>query len=450
MIRTIAQQLFTVFALVIVVATGAIVVVVFTGAEQEIRIYEHRLAELELTRIEHWLVGYYVQDAVGDDIQALIEEMAVLYGRRIVVTDREETVIADSGSDSPQSPPFDEWPSRELQSFDAQRSFGTVFVNRSEPTVATRFREQLAASINRLLLWGTVVALFVALPLSLALSWPITRALQDLSQVARRAGAGDLSARAAGTYRGELGQLSAAFNTMAADLQRAAALRRELVADTAHEVRTPISNIQGYVEAVSDGLVSPAQAMAAIEEETSQLAHLANDLQELALADEKALMLVPAPCVIGEIITRAVRRAQPRIEALGIGLTVHTATSLPLVSVDEQRITQVLNNLLSNAAAYAPRASVIGVSAVDASGEQPNGVVVTIEDRGPGIPEELLETVFRRFYRVDRSRSRATGGSGLGLPIARHIITAHGGRLWLENRPGGGCRAVFTLPGDSV
>ncbi|MFO8043066.1 MAG: ATP-binding protein [Alkalispirochaeta sp.] len=448
--RTITQQLLTVLVLVIVVATGALVAVVFTGADQEIGVYEHRLAELELTRIEHWLVGHYLEDSEWGQIQSLVEEMAVLYGRRIVVVDEGDAILADSGSDARESPPYQEWPQRTLQSFATQRSFGTVYVNRSEPTVATRFREQLAASINRLLLWGTVVALFVAIPLSLVLSRPITRALRDLSAVARRAGSGDLSARVTGAYRGELGQLSAAFNTMAADLERAAVMRRALVADTAHEVRTPISNIQGYVEAVSDGLVSSAQAMEAIGEETTQLAHLADDLQELALADEGSLSLHFESGPIGEIIARAVRSARPRIEALGVAITLDLPDSLPLIAVDDQRIVQVMNNLLSNAAAYAPTGSPIEVSAVWGAGQAPSELVVAIEDRGPGIPEELLETVFRRFYRVDPSRSRATGGSGVGLPIARHIITAHGGRLWLENRPGGGCRAVFTLPGDSA
>lgn len=446
--RTIAQQLFTVFILVIVVATGATVAVVFTGAEQEILVYEHRLAELELTRIEHWLVGHYAEDARWGQIQPLVEEMAVLYGRRVVVADGGGTVLADSGSDSPESPPYDEWPSRHLQTHDAQRFLGTVFVNRSEPTVATRFREQLAASINRLLVWGAVVALFVAIPLSLALSWPITRALRDLSQVARRTGAGDLTARAVGTYHGELGQLSAAFNTMAGDLEHAAVLRRAMVADTAHEVRTPISNIQGYVEAVSDGLVPAPEAMVAIGEETTQLAHLADDLQDLALADEGVLSLHPRPCSIGEIVVRAVRSIRPRIEALGMDITLGLPESLPTALVDDQRLIQVISNLLGNASASAPAGSVIEVSAFSVSNDHHPEVLVTIEDRGPGIPEEKVETVFQRFYRVDQSRRRATGGSGLGLPIARHIITAHGGRLWLENRPGGGCRAMFTLPAD--
>ncbi|MEX2443314.1 MAG: ATP-binding protein [Alkalispirochaeta sp.] len=447
---TIAQYLSVVFVLVIVVAVGAIVGVVFTGAEQEIGVYEHRLAELELTRVEHWLVGYYLQGAEWGEIQSLTEEMAVLYGRRIVVVDAEGTVLADSGSDSPTSSPYREWPRRELQTFDGGVSFGTVYVNRSHPTVATHFRDQLADSINRLLLWGTLVALLVAIPLALVLSRPITRALRDISAVVRRAGAGDVEARVTGSYRGELGQLSAVFNAMAADLKRAAAMRRALVADTAHEVRTPISNIRGYVEAVSDGLVSSTTAMTAIQEEVTQLSHLADDLQELALADEGALTLSLQSRRIDEIIARAVRSARARIEALGIEITVHVATLLPMIAVDDKRIIQVMNNLLSNAAAYAPAGSVIGVSVVPTGGTDPAGVLVAIEDWGPGIPQEELETVFQRFYRVDHSRSRATGGSGIGLPIARHIVTAHGGRLWIENRPGGGCRAVFRLPAGAA
>jgi signal transduction histidine kinase len=449
MIRSIAQHLFLVFVLVVVVATGAIVAVVFTGAEQEIGVYEHRLAELELTRIEHWLVGSYLQGTDTDEVQSLIEEMAVLYGRRIVVTDREEVVVADSGSDAPTSPPYQEWPRRQLQLFGARDSIGTVYVNRSEPTVATRFREQLSASISRLLLWGALVALFVAVPLALVLSRPITRALRDISRVARRTGAGELSARIDRPYRGEMGLLATAFNTMAANLERAAAMRRSLVADTAHEVRTPLSNIRGYVEAVGDGLVTSGIAMTAISEEVTQLSHLADDLQELALADEGVLSLSVEQRHIKEIIMGAVTSVRPRIEALRIGITVQVADSLPIVSIDGLRIIQVMNNLLNNAVAYAPEGSVIEVSVAPAAPDESIGVHVSIEDRGPGIPEEQLETVFQRFYRVDRSRSRATGGSGLGLPIARLIVEAHGGRLWIENRLGGGCRAVCVLPGVS-
>lgn len=444
--RSIARHLLIVFILVIVVATGAIVAVVFTGSDQEISVYEHRLAELELTRIEHWLVGYYLQGSEWGEIQSLTEEMAVLYGRRIVVMDTAGTVLADSGTDSPGSTRVQDWPHRDLETFDGRDSFGTVYVNRSQPTVATRFREQLSASINRLLLWGTVVALFVAIPLALILSRPITAALRDISAVAQRAGAGDFSARVSGSYRGELGRLSTAFDTMAGDLERATDMRTALVADTAHEVRTPISNIRGYVEAAADGLVSSDTALTAIGEEATQLSHLADDLQDLALADQGELTVSVHVQQIDEIVVRAVHSVRPRIEALGVTLVLHISESLPMVAVDDQRIVQVIHNLLSNAAAYAPTSSAITVSVVPAWTPACSSVVVAIVDEGPGIPDQELETVFQRLYRVDHSRSRITGGSGLGLPIARHIIEAHHGRVWIENRRGGGCRAVFRLP----
>jgi signal transduction histidine kinase len=188
--------------------------------------------------------------------------------------------------------------------------------------------------------------------------------------------------------------------------------------------------------------------MRAIGEEATQLTHLADDLQELALADAGSLSLVLCPESVPTLIEHAVTNARARIAALGIDLVVELDPDLPLVRVDSQRITQVLNNLLSNAASYSKPGSTIIVGAAKRYSLATNTpeVVVTVSDRGCGIPAEELEHIFDRFDRVDPSRMRATGGSGLGLTIGRSIIAAHGGEIHAENRDGGGSRLVFTLP----
>jgi signal transduction histidine kinase len=230
---------------------------------------------------------------------------------------------------------------------------------------------------------------------------------------------------------------------MASDLEHNEQLRRNLVADVAHELRTPLSNLNGYLEAISDGVIKPdAETIRSLSEEGSTLSGLVNDLQELSLADAGELKLNYQSVEIAKLIREVVAAAQTRAKSKKINLSVELPGNLPRVKIDSQRIRQVLNNLLANAIAHTSSKGSITVSAQRKAGE----IITSVTDTGEGISAEDLPNIFERFYRVDKSRTRSTGGSGLGLTIAKRLVEAHGGKILAESKPGKGSTFSFTLP----
>ena len=287
------------------------------------------------------------------------------------------------------------------------------------------------------------MAIVIALLLTFVLSRRMSSPIGVLAKAARRLGGGDLSQRVQLQGKGEVEMLAQAFNSMAADLERAEQLRRNLVADVAHELRTPLSNIQGYLEAIRDRVMKPnAATIRSLNEEAALLSRLVNELQELSLAEAGELKLVYQAEDIAKLVKQAVTPWQPKIAAKEISLSLDLPDNLPLVNIDWQRINQVLHNLLENAVAHTRKGGTINVSAIT----QGDWVEVCVSDTGEGIPAEDLPHIFERFYRVDKSRARATGGSGLGLTIAKRLVEAHGGTITVQSELGKGSRFSFTLP----
>ncbi|HEY4711987.1 MAG TPA: ATP-binding protein, partial [Dehalococcoidia bacterium] len=321
---------------------------------------------------------------------------------------------------------------------------GKVYISsdpQAEPYVAP-FR-RLSASINRSLLLGGALAIVIALILTFILSRRMSSPIGVLAQAARRLGRGDLSQRVKLQSKGEVGMLAQAFNSMATDLERAEQLRRNLIADVAHELRTPLSNIRGYLEAIRDRVMKPnAATIRSLNEEAVLLSRLVDELQELSLAEAGELRLVYQAEDITKLIRQAVTPWQPKIAAKEISLSLDLPDNLPLVNIDWPRVNQVLNNLLENAVAYTRKGGTINVAAVT----QGDWVEVSVSDTGEGISAKDLPYIFERFYRVDKSRARATGGSGLGLTIAKRLVEAHGGKITVQSKLGKGSRFSFTLP----
>jgi signal transduction histidine kinase len=301
----------------------------------------------------------------------------------------------------------------------------------------------LARSIDRFLIWGGLLALAIALVLTFVVSNRILAPVQALSTATRRLGQGDLSQRVSIKARGEMGELAQAFNSMAAELERAEKLRRNLVADTAHELRTPLSNLRGYLEAIRDGVVQPdPAAIDSLYEEVALLSRLVEDLQELALADAGELKLVRQPEDVAELVKKSVATVGSKASAKGLRVATDLPDNLPPVNIDFQRISQVLRNLLENAVTHTGKGGSISVAARPADGM----LEITVADTGEGIPAEDLPNMFERFYRVDKSRARATGGTGLGLTIAKRLVEAHGGQIAVQSEVGKGSRFAFTIP----
>ncbi|MEV6284525.1 HAMP domain-containing sensor histidine kinase [Kribbella sp. NPDC051770] len=270
----------------------------------------------------------------------------------------------------------------------------------------------------------------------------LVRPILALTGAAQRMTNGDHAARVPVSGKDEVARLGHAFNAMAASIQRHDHQRKAMVSDVAHELCTPLANIKGYLVASEDGVVPlDRELVSSLLEETSLLEHLVADLQDLALADAGMLRMHPAPRDLAELAGQVVAAHRPAAEAAGITLTAATNGAAPAV-VDSARVRQALGNLVSNAIRYSPDGGRVVVG-VRRSGDD---YLLTVTDTGTGIAAEHLPHLFDRFYRVEHSRSRATGGSGLGLAITKHLVEAHQGTISATSRPGHGSTFTIRLP----
>jgi two-component system sensor histidine kinase BaeS len=307
-------------------------------------------------------------------------------------------------------------------------------------TTAQAFR---SAMLQALLL-SAGAATLAAVAISLFVSARIVTPIQHLLAASRRIASGHYAERVPIVQNGELGALAAQFNAMAAKLEAAERRRVELVGDVAHELRTPLATIEGYTEGLLDGVVAPEPATwALLHDEAGRLRRLVQELQELSRVEARQLPLRLRPCAPANLIAQAVRRVEVQYDDKGITLTIGGPAEVALVGADPDRIIQVLINLLGNALRYTPEG---GAVQVRAEGEG-DSVTFHVTDSGIGISPEHLPHLFERFYRIDKARSRALGGSGIGLTIAKAIVEAHDGRIWATSDGlGQGATFSFALP----
>ena len=254
--------------------------------------------------------------------------------------------------------------------------------------------------------------------------------VRSLSTAAQQLGSGDFEQRVDEDRKDELGNLARTFNSMAKDLQAAEAQRRKMTADIAHELRNPLTNIRGYLEAIKDGVVKPDDsAIDTLHGETLHLARLVDDLQLLANADAGGLRLYTTPSYVTEVAERAVNAARPRALERDIDLKLILQGDTPLVDLDPTRFTQVVSNLLDNALSHAQTGGEVSVEVRSQITDTSQYAVIAITNDGKAISDDDLDRIFDQFYRVDPSRSRSTGGAGLGLTIVKRIVEAHGGTV---------------------
>jgi signal transduction histidine kinase len=442
MIHRLWFRLSITFAVIIVVTVGTIYFLVSERIAVETENYEQISAQyreaqiLDRLRFHYWTKGW-------EGIQSLVIDTAVVSGTHIILVGVNGTVLADSQGTLLGQYYNPDLPYSDLQTPWSEEILGKVYISpdpAAEPYIAFR---RLSTSINRFLLLGGVVAIAIALILTFVLSRRMSSPIGVLANAARRLGRGDLSQRVQLQGKGEVEMLAQAFNSMAADLERAEQLRRNLVADVAHELRTPLSNIQGYLEAIRDRVMKPnAATIHSLNEEAALLSRLVNELQELSLAEAGELKLVYQAEDIAKLVKQAVTPWQPKVATKEISLSLDLPDNLLLVNIDWQRVNQVLHNLLENAVTHTRKGGTINVAAII----QGDWVEVSVSDTGEGIPAEDLPNIFERFYRVDKSRARVTGGSGLGLTIAKRLVEAHGGKITVQSELGKGSRFSFTLP----
>jgi signal transduction histidine kinase len=440
-VHSLRFRLLVAFSIVILVAVGAVYFFVSRTTGGEIQQYGQRSEQIRFSRVGFELYRYYREHGSWEGIQPYVEQWGSLYGHRIILTDASGVVIADSEGKLLGQPYQPDTSGGRLPPPWEGGTPGALYIS-PESSAGFPSPVSLSQAISRFLLWGALLAVAIALLFTFFLSRRMSAPIKSLALAARRLGQGDLSQRVQLKDKSEIGELAQAFNSMASDLERAEKLQRNMVADVAHELRTPLSNIRGYLEAIRDGVIKPdAATVRSLDEEAALLSRLVDDLQELSLAEAGELKLNRQPEDIGEVINRAVAAIQVQAQGKGISVVADLPEGLPPCDIDIQRIGQVLRNLLENAIAHTGYGGRITVVAE----KQDNRVKVSVTDTGEGIPAEDLPYIFERFYRVDKSRTRATGGSGLGLTIARRLVEAHGGKIEVQSEVGKGSRFTFTI-----
>lgn len=307
----------------------------------------------------------------------------------------------------------------------------------------TSSSSQFFKAIQRTALFLVTLAAALTLLAGTLLSKQIAQPLANLKSAALQLGSGDLAIRVPVTTSDEVGQLGQAFNNMADRLDDQERLRRQIVADVAHELRTPLSVIQGNLEAMLDGLLPAGSGeLSEVHGEVLRLIRLTEDLRLLSLADARQLQLDKSPVDMGGVIEAVLRQMTPTANQLGIRLEGDIAGITTPVIGDEDKLKQALVNLVDNSLRYTPSGGKVEILTSQSS----DSLEIAVADNGPGIPIQDQPYVFERFWRGDHSRSRKDGGSGLGLAISKEIIHLHGGSISIDSPPTGGIKFTITLP----
>lgn len=298
-------------------------------------------------------------------------------------------------------------------------------------------------SVNKATLWAAVVASVIALIFGIFISRHLSKPIAMLTLAAKRLAGRELGYRAAVTTGDEIGELASSFNNMAESLERNERLRRNLLADTAHELRTPLAILRGNLESMQEGVITASpETIISMHDEVLRITRLVNELQEISLADAGELRLNRREVRVEELVEKVTMLSSSDARHKNINFAVDIPAGLPAVDVDPDRMVQVLLNILGNALRFTKPGGMITLSAILENDE----VAFSIKDTGVGIAADELASVFERFYRSDQSRARSGGGAGLGLAIAKSLVEAHGGRIWAESKINEGSSFSFTVP----
>ena len=401
------------------------------------------------------LAIYHLQNGSWDAVETIVREQVNeppgmgmgrkhhYMGRPFILADRNGRVIFSTDNNLP--------PGAKISTADL--SAGTpieeadevigILISPQMPFQGQPRELEFIERINRTLIYGALIGAVIALLLGIFLSRTLTRPIRELTQATHAISEGDLSQQVTVRSSDELGELARAFNKMSTELSRSVNTRKQMTADIAHELRTPLSLILGHAEAVHDGVLPPTREnFEIIREEATRLEHLVNDLRTLSLADAGELSISLQTIDPRRWLQEIASLYQYQTQRKNIPLELDIAASLPNLEVDPGRMTQVLTNILDNAMRHTPEGGRIVLSAWQTE----DHVELVVQDNGPGLSAENLERIFERFYRIDASRQRQDGGSGLGLAIAKSIVQAHNGQLSAESEAGQGLRVIIKLP----
>jgi signal transduction histidine kinase len=459
------QTRLTLSILVIIVVTAGLVVWLANCITADRFVYMvSRAGQMQAYRLAPLFADYYAQTSSWQGVEMLIENyldaqfppgrrgqqgrmMGMMMGvsndgGRFLLVDMDGRVIADSEGQLDGTRTSADNLDKGAPIIVGDQQVGTLIIASGLGMLAP---DQVAflTQVKTLMLVAAVVAGLAVLVVGSLQARRIVAPVRALADAARRVADGDLSQRVTVSSQDELGEMALAFNAMAAQLEQQHELRRRAVTDIAHELRTPLSILQIDLESIEDGLSEATpDVIAGLQEEVALLNRLVEDLRTLSLAEAGELQLEVEPVDVARLGQRAIDQVRGVAREKDVALSAALPDRLPTVSGDVQRLMQVLLNLLSNALRHTPPKGRITVTARQVGDE----VLVTVQDTGDGIPTDELPHVFERLYRTDRARTRDSGGSGLGLTIARSLIEAHDGRIWAQSVEGQGSTFTFALP----
>lgn len=378
--------------------------------------------------------------------------MMGMMGQRLILADEKGIVVSDTQNElTGQQLPIDELANGAAIRLD-NRQVGTILVTPNNIITSGTPAEEFLTSVNQAIFSSAAIAGVIALILGALLFIQITSPLRQLKKAAAAISRGDLSQRVEIHSHDEFGALGQTFNRMADSLSNAEIQRQHLIADVAHELRTPLAAIQATLEGMQDGVLPlDDEQITTLHAETGLLNRLVGDLRLLSLAEAGELKLELQKVEPEDFLQQIIERAKSQANQKNIHLETILPPNLPVIRIDSDRITQVLNNLISNALHYTTEGGTITLQASSPVGSR--ALDVSISDTGPGIDPDHIPYVFDRFYRADKSRTRSSGGSGLGLAIVKQLVEAHGGKVWVESPiytdtldHGFGTKITFSLP----
>ena len=457
------------FILLIVLAVSLSVGVGYYTIQGQLNEFIGELSSEEANELARNMSREYTSSSDWETLDVFLFEAGYLYGEReeqegheegekaesselfhkdpihIVIVDVKGSVIKDNYAELMRGEVAPELGGERTTIFDlgTRQPVGYVFVDVNREFLSTESHGFLEGALTSIIIGGlltTAVAILLAAWLARRITAPVTALTQATQAIAQH---GDMAMLPV-TSSDELGQMSTAFNQMTSALQTQRDLRKRLINDVSHELNTPLSVIQLEAKGLNDGLQMPTEAADHIIEEVNMLCNLVRDLNWLAETDSGELRLTIEPCPIDEFLAREVARWQPQAQAQQIALSLQPLPQLPLLNLDRMRMSQALGNVIRNALQHTETGGRVTVAATT---EEGGSVRLSVTDDGAGIDTADLPHIFDRFYRTDQSRDRGTGGTGLGLPIARAIIEAHNGTIAVTSDGlGQGTTVRFDLP----
>ncbi|MFB6291471.1 MAG: ATP-binding protein [Candidatus Bipolaricaulia bacterium] len=439
MFSSLRLKLLASFFLVIAIAVGTIAYIASNSAINQFDRYVSRDQAERYQRLALTFSNYYRYMGSWEDVSELTNKVSKMYSERIVLTGPSGEVIGDTASKLEGKKIASDWARRKVTLSLGDFSIGKIYIKSQK---RSPLQKTFINSVNKSVLTGGIIAAIVGIVLALLFSRNILKPIRELTQATKKMQRGDLDQRVEKTSGGEIGKLGESFNELARRLKEQKTLREEMVSDVAHELRNPLSNIQGYLEGLKEEMIEPTkQVFESLHQQSLVLNRLVNDLRDVNRAKAGKLNLDRKQVVLEDIITREAKALKARAKEKGIELN-QDLEGPNFLKADPKRISQVVRNLIDNAITHTPEEGEVTVKTRSSSGE----VVTTVSDDGTGIPEEDLPYIFDRFYRVDKSRSRGTGGTGLGLTIAKEIVESHGGEITAKSSKGKGSTFKFTLP----